>query len=240
MKIKIAILSIIALICYYMLYGCGSQEVNSQTNSIVTNTVENDFGLTNLYDKAISESGKGIPELYGTRNFRVVLKHTLYRSGGNNTYLPTPRSNMNPLPPIALENLCKAGIQTSVYNYTTNFDTAQKNIVCLKNSLRYLQIDPKSKPKELLTLVKWHIDNNKVMLDHCWNGHHNSGLASAYTLMQFCSWNNTKALAYWIKNTDGDSGAAYESIKQRIRVFKPYEDLKISVEKQTEICYFQE
>jgi hypothetical protein len=231
----------ILILLSMFLISCGSQESDSKImSSISANSVENDFGLTNVYDKAINDTGKGIPELYGTRNFRVVLKHTLYRSGANNTYLPNPRSNMNPLPPIALENLCKAGIQTAVYNYTTNFSTAEKNTVCLKNSLRYLQIDPKSKPYELLTLVKWHIDNNKVMLDHCWNGWHNSGLASSYSLMQFCGWNNTNALAYWMKNTDGNNGVAYESIKKRIRNFKPYSDLLISSTKQKEICFFQE
>ena len=225
-QFMIFIMVIAALLLAMAIFSCGAKATS----------VEDDFGLTNLYDRAINDQGKGVPELYGTRNFRVVLKHTLYRSGGNNSYLPVPRANQNPLPPVALENLCLAGFQTAIYNYTTNFDTAQKSLVCMKNAMRYLQIDPKYKAKELLTLVKWHIDNNKVMLDHCWNGHHASGLLSAYVLMQYCSWNNANALQYWIKNTDGDSDG-YDSIKQRIKDFVPYPELMISVEKQKEICF---
>lgn len=231
-------MKLLTAICFLPLFSCGRPEFSDIKSISLANTVENDFGLTNLYDRAINDQGKGVSELYGTRNFRVVLRHTLYRSGGNNTYLPTPRANQNPLPQVALDNLCKAGFQTAVYNYTTNFGTAPKSVSCTQGTLQYKQIDPKSKDKELLTLVKWHIDNNKVILNHCWNGHHASGLASAYSLMQFCGWGNTEALTYWMKNTDGDNGSTYESIKQRIRVFKAYPDLLITKEKQQEICYF--
>lgn len=221
----ILVLSIIAIIVGLFFFGC-----------VAKAGVENDFGLINLYDRATNDQGKGVKELYGTRNFRVVLRGTLYRSGGNNTYLPVPRDNQNPLPQVGLDNLCKAGFQTAVYNYTTNFDEAQKSFICMKNSMRYVHIDPKYKARELLELVKWHIDYNKVMLDHCLNGHHASGLASAYALMQFCSWNNANALQYWIKNTDGDSDG-YDSIKKRILDFVPYPDLNISTEKQSKICF---
>lgn len=219
---------LIALSALYLcINGCGST-----TSDLATFNSNYRFGLDNVYSKATDNAGKGLPELYGTRNFRVVLKDTLFRGGKLN-----PKGNMNPMTEQGLINLCKAGFSTVVYLYSTNYNDAPKSVTCNGRTLKHVQIDPKYKDKELLTLIKYHIDNNQMIYTTCWNGWHNSGLISAYSLMQFCGWSNDKALAYWEKNVDGNNGTAYNSIRNRIKAFKPYPDLNISSEKMKSICF---
>ena len=57
------------------------------------------YGVECVQDKITDNRGNGYDDLYGTRNFRVVLHGVAYRGGGNNYYHKTnKRGNKNPLP----------------------------------------------------------------------------------------------------------------------------------------------
>ena len=50
-----------------------------------------------VQDKITDNQGNGFEDLYGTRNFRVILHGVAYRGGGNNYYhRSNKRSNKNP------------------------------------------------------------------------------------------------------------------------------------------------
>ena len=69
-----------------------------------------------VQDKITDNQGNGFEDLYGTRNFRVILHGVAYRGGGNNYYHRTDkRDNKNPLPMDGLHNLLENGFSTSVY-----------------------------------------------------------------------------------------------------------------------------
>ena len=58
--------------------------------------------------------GRGFEPLYGTRNFRVVLRSVVFRGGANNQLHRTaPRDNRNPLPADGLKTLCAEGFGTA-------------------------------------------------------------------------------------------------------------------------------
>ena len=96
-----------------------------------------------VQDKITDNQGNGSEDLYGTRNFRVVLHGVAYRGGGNNYYHRTnKRNNKNPLPMDGLNNLLENGFSTSVYLYTENFKTAPSFLVNAENpdTLKYYQL----------------------------------------------------------------------------------------------------
>ena len=73
-----------------------------------------------------------------------------------------------------------------------------------------------------------------LLYAHCWNGWHASGIIAALALKQFCGWSNDDAVAYWIRNTDGDSN--YPDHKQQIRDFVPLDKFKITDVEKNLIC----
>ena len=203
--------------------------------------------LANDSQKLVDNEGNGDPDLYGTRNFRVVLNGIQYRGGANNYYLqPTPRSNLNPLPTVGLENLCKMGFKTAIYLYTTNFASAPKIINCVfpngtRNTLHYQQITATAagSPRKILKLLYQSIKFPALgpTYTHCWNGWHASGLASALALRQFCGFTPEEAVNYWTLNTDGmGDGPGYESIRSEVRDFIPFPDLQINDSERELIC----
>ena len=206
------------------------------------------YALPDVYTKLVDNYGNGYEELYGTRNFRAILKGVAYRGGANNAYNRNgKRNNSNPLPNEGLDNLCREGFKHSVYLYPTNYATAPKVTNCTdktsaSNTLNYLNETPYSDTdvRAMLELVHASImDSSRgPIYFHCWNGWHASGLISAMILKQFCGYNDDEAVAYWDKNTDGNNkGSGYDGIRQRIRKFVPHVDLQISKSQRAEICY---
>jgi hypothetical protein len=207
------------------------------------------YKLTDPYSKLVNDKGAGFDDLYGVRNFRMVLPGILYRGGANNLYhrdRSVRRKNENPLTDDGLQNLCEEGFGHVVYLYRTNFKSAQHHRRC-QSILRedfeqeYLQYSPfsRTQTRKILELVYETIkgyQSGPVYL-HCWNGWHASGLASALALRQFCGWSGEDAVRYWDKNTDGTAKSpSYEGHRRQIRNFKPESDLLISPETQALIC----
>jgi hypothetical protein len=203
------------------------------------------YQLRTLNQKLVDNFGENYENLYGVRNFRVVLRGLVYRGGANNTYNKHgQRQNMNPLPEIGIQNLCSEGFSKSVYLYSNNYETAPKQLNC-KNyeggqwRFEYEQMTASdSKNTESFLKMVYDLiqsDSGGPIYLHCWNGWHASGLISALLLRQFCDYSSTEALNYWTQNVDGNSNG-YDSIKSRIKNFTPFKNFKISKEIQRQIC----
>ncbi|MNK19531.1 hypothetical protein D3C87_377530 [compost metagenome] len=200
------------------------------------------YGVTSASTKLVDNKGQGNEDLYGARNVRVVLHGVMYRGGANNKYLNPPRNNVNPLPTVGLNNLCREDFSTAVYLYSENFSSAPKSVKCKNTShqdqsLQYKQYAAAGEKEKILALV---YDRIKGKLDgpvyaHCWNGWHSSGLISAIALKQFCGWSNSKVDAYWVKNTDGNS-SGFTTLRNRIRDFKPLAKYTITAEEKALVC----
>ncbi len=205
------------------------------------------YQLQNAFQKLVDNHGNGYENLYGVRNFRVVLNGVFYRGGANNVFHKiNPRPNSNPLPEDGLDHLCQQGFTLAIYLYSTNFNTASKEKTCTTvtgepNTLRYVQINPFD-PKSLESILRYTHESltstyTGPIYSHCWNGWHASGLVAATSLRQFCGLNAKEAVAYWDKATDGvNQDAAYEKVRRQIREFVPLTDLQISPELQKKIC----
>jgi len=200
------------------------------------------YGANCVEDKITNNRGNGFEDLYGTRNFRVILHGVAYRGGGNNYYHRTnKRNNKNPLPIDGLNNLLKNGFSTSVYLYTTNFESAPPFLINKENNdtLDYYQLggNTSSELDSILMLTYNAIINKEVgpVYLHCWNGWHQSGFVSAVLLKQFCGYNTTKSLHYWEDCADSWT-RGYDRIRNAIRDFKPIEKYKIPQEISDAIC----
>lgn len=204
------------------------------------------YQLKNPNEKLVDNLGNNYEDLYGVRNFRAVLRGLVYRGGANNSYNKYgKRPNMNPLPNIGLNNLCQEGFGSAVYLYTTNFKSAPKVTNCKTrdgqdSELKYTQITAfdEENTEKYLKMVHEMIHNpgSGPLYIHCWNGWHASGVISALMLRQFCDYSGPEALKYWVDNTDNHHDG-YDEIKERIKIFKPFEKYKISKEIQQQICY---
>lgn len=195
------------------------------------------YHLKDLSTKLTDNEGHGSMNLYGTRNFRVVLPGVMYRGGANNKYLTPRRGNMNPLPQVALDNLCQEEFSQVVYLYPDNFSIAPAKTACKQGLTRYKQLSPAKENKEILGLVFARIKGqlSGPVYTHCWNGWHASGLISGMALKQFCKWNGAEALQYWYKNVDGHS-KGYRQLRQDLKEFKPYKEFAITDEERNLIC----
>ena len=205
------------------------------------------YGLGDAFEKRTDNRGEGFEELYGTRNFRVILKGVAYRGGANNRWHRTnKRDNRNPLPEDGLRNLCEEGFGRSYYLYSTNFDSAPDQITCESvrdpaHTLHYRQVSSTDEEQtyEVLKVIFETIQDYRhgPIYIHCWNGWHASGLLSAKILRQFCGLSAEEAVEYWDRNTDGNNHSAhYESIRRRIRDFTPYPEFEISDAEAALIC----
>lgn len=203
------------------------------------------YGLRDTDSKLVDNVGEGYEDLYGVRNFRVVLHGIYYRGGANNKFHRShPRDNMNPLPNSGLKNLCEQGFSDALYLYAENFETAPATTSCKtiekeKVKLNYSQNLGFEAGAEhaLLKKIHQHIKGERAgpIYAHCWNGWHASGFLAALSLRQFCKLSGRDAETYWIRNTDGNS-EGYEKIRSRIRAFKPFPDLAISRRERELIC----
>lgn len=203
---------------------------------------KNRYQLNDVNSKLTDHRGAGHEELWGTRNFRVVLQGVMYRGGANNKYLQPARSNVNPLADIGLNNLCREDFGAAVYLYSENYSTAPKSVNCTNTShqpqtLQYKQYAAAGEKEKILELVFKRIKGtlNGPIYAHCWNGWHSSGLISAIALKQFCDWTDAQADAYWVKNTDGNYDG-FTTLRKRIKDFKPLEKFKITAEEKALIC----
>jgi len=195
-----------------------------------------------VQEKITNNQGEGYDDLYGTRNFRVVLHGVAYRGGGNNYYHKTnKRGNKNPLPLDGLENLLDNGFSTSVYLYSANFDTSPPFLTDeeSQDTLAYYQIGggTESELDSILMFTYKSIMNKEVgpVYLHCWNGWHQSGYVSAVLLKQFCDYDDTKSLHYWEDCADNWT-RGYDRIRNKILEFRPKAEYKISKEIQDAIC----
>jgi len=198
------------------------------------------FNVDCLNEKITNNKGNGFDSLYGTRNMKPVLHGIAYRGGANNFYhKDSKRDNHNPLPDDGLYNLCSYGFSEAVYLYQTNFKESEKEFTVNNNTLEYTQnsLNNPNEIKAMLLRVKEIIDNpseGPIYL-HCWNGWHQSGFAGATILMQFCDFTNLMAFDYWMENTDGVN-KGYENVKNRVKLFKPFDDIKIDDSIKKLIC----
>ncbi len=203
------------------------------------------FGLSSIEKKVIDNKGKGDVRFDGTRNFRVVLYDMVYRGGGNNLHLidTIPKYYLwNPMPLYGLRQLQKVGFDKAYYLYSYNFDywypqhrldsleKAGFDYVCEPNLnetllTKYFQ-DIMSRAKE---------SQPGMIYIHCWNGWHQSGLLSAYTLMQFCDYTNDQALKYWEKCTDGNY-KGFSSLKTKIKTYTPMKGYYFTEEQKKRFC----
>lgn len=203
------------------------------------------YELTNTDMKLVDNRGNGYEELYGTRNFRVVLTGVLYRGGANNVYhQESPRENQNPLQTDGLTNLCEENFSEAIYLYSQNFSIAPRQTHCVTtakaNALEYKQISGLSGDKvhSILAMIYDNIHNPEAgpIYAHCWNGWHASGYVAAISLRQFCDWSGQEAIDYWNRNTDGNNSSDYDSIRRRIQNFKKIPEYVIDPETREIIC----
>ena len=219
----------------------------SQNDSL--SVVENDFiyykdlyGVECVQEKITDNKGNGFEELYGTRNFRVILHGVAYRGGGNNYYHRSDkRNNKNPLPMDGLKNLLDNGFSTSVYLYNENFEIAPPFLVNKENkdTLMYYQLggNNKSELDSILMFAYNSIINKDAgpIYLHCWNGWHQSGFVSAVLLKQFCDFNTESSLHYWEDCADNWT-RGYDRIRDAIRDFQPIDRYNIPKEISDVIC----
>ena len=203
------------------------------------------FGLDSAHVKGTNNSGAGDSALWGSRNLRVVLKNILYRGGGNNFHLkPTDPNSFirNPLPLEGIRRLHETGFGSAWYLYATNFETQypQERLDSLKRAGFEYECHSSLTDKvvvDFMVRIREMIlsPNPKPMYIHCWNGWHQSGMLSAFTLMQFCALSNQQALKYWEQNTDGNY-RGYAAVKQRILSYVSDSTLQIPDSIRTNIC----
>ena len=203
------------------------------------------FGLDSVQTKLVNNKGIGPDNLLGVRNMRVVLYNILYRGGSNNFYRKEaePKTyNSHPLPPWGINNLRQAGFGGAIYLYSKYFEEDYPEPVL--DSLFDLGFNYSCQPdlnrdvvftffEEVDALI--HSEKKEPLYIHCWNGWHQSGMLSAFTLMQFCGLNNQQALKYWEQNTDG-AFKGYPHVKSEILKFKPFDEFKTDSLTRARIC----
>ena len=83
---------------FLLSFYCCSQ-TNTDINFKKFQVYKDLYNVDCVEDKITDNRGEGFDDLYGTRNFRVILHGVAYRGGGNNYYHKTnKRNNKNPLP----------------------------------------------------------------------------------------------------------------------------------------------
>lgn len=221
----------------------GKQSDPQDMTKIFTQWKEH-YQLHEPYSKMTNNKGEGYEDLYGTRNFRVVLHGVYYRGGANNVYHRThPRDNSNPLPDDGLQNLCEEGFAQAIYFYAKNFSTAPQLVECGNKTqhlkTKYMQVTATDSTKhELLLATIYQRIKGQIsgpIYGHCWNGWHASGLIAAIALQQFCDWSADEAANYWKRNTDGNS-AGYEKVLKQVVSFKKIAKFNISAAEKAAIC----
>jgi LysM repeat protein len=226
--------------------GCASFGwTQSTADSTETKQISGDnFGINTIEKRFIDNKGRGDERFDGTRNFRAVLYDLVYRGGGNNLHLKDtiPKYYLwNPMPIYGLRQLQSIGFDKAVYLYSYNFEYwyPQRRLDSLANEGFDYICEPKldrylkSYLQDVMVRAK---DKSMGMIYiHCWNGWHQSGLLSAYTLMQFCDYSNSQALKYWENCTDGNY-RGFSKLKARIKNYRPYKEFNFTAEQKKKYC----
>ncbi len=209
------------------------------------------YQLNDTSTKLVGDHGDGHENLYGVRNFRMVLNGVLYRGGANNPFNKHKKRDVrNPLPEDGLKNLCQEGFHKVFYLYPTNYSSSLNPVKCIserardpkdQNTMTHLQKSPLGRDGQRFILKEIYesiIDpSGGPVYVHCWNGWHASGLISAMALRQFCNYTVDQSVDYWVKNTDGhNKDKGYESFRLKIKKFEPFPEFKISEEQKKLIC----
>jgi LysM repeat protein len=203
------------------------------------------FGYSAIDKRFIDNKGLGDERFLGTRNIRVVLYDLVYRGGGNNLYLrdSLPKTFFwHPLPIYGIGNLHLAGFTKAYYLYSNSFEERypKERLDSLKEKGFSYVCTPSLDSAMLVSYfkeVQMRAQNPELgsMYIHCWNGWHQSGLLSAYTLMQFCDYSNEQALKYWETCTDGNH-EGFAKVKERIRKYVPMKGVKFTSEQKEKFC----
>lgn len=232
--------SIISLLVLF--FSCSAQNDSIEINSSKFSEYQERYNVDCVDEKITDNRGNGYEDLYGTRNFRVILHGVAYRGGGNNYYhRSNKRDNKNPLPMDGLRNLLDNGFSNSVYLYTENFEIAPAFITSSDSydTLKYYQLGGNtiSSRDSILMITYSTIMNNNIgpVYLHCWNGWHQSGYVAAILLKQFCGYDTEKSLHYWEDCADNWT-RGYDRIRNAIREFTPIEKYKIPKEISDKIC----
>ena len=163
-----------------------------------------------IYTSAVDNNGDGDMGLYGTRNFKMVLKGLLYRTGANNVNDKTnPRELENPMPDIGLKNLCQKGVYETFALLPFGMDEAPKSLSCASlddGEQRQMYYNHRSfwSPENRLLIFRMIVLSAKypskgaIVLQDL-DGSSVVGMMSAIALMQFCDWTTAEALTYFDK-----------------------------------------
>ena len=226
-----------------LFFSQNESDTSEDCNSFKRNRI-NPFGITSIENRIVDNKGDGNKDLYGTRNFRAVLYNLVYRGGGNNFHLKDtiPKYYLwNPMPLYGINALKQSGFDQAVYLYSYNFDYwyPKKRIDSLQRNGFTYKCEPKLKNylKTYFKEVVAHANDSTAgyIYIHCWNGWHQSGLLSAYTLMQFCDFTNLEALKYWEKCTDGHF-KGYKKVKDKIKAYKLLKEYSFSDNQKKKHC----
>ena len=217
---------------------------STASNADTQRTTKDKYGLSSIEKRVIDNKGRGDERFYGTRNFRVVLYDLVYRGGGNNLFLKDtiPKYYLwNPMPSWGLKQLSDVGFDKAVYLYSHNFEYwyPQARLDSLEEEgFEYIcrpKLDNYLDDYLQDVMDRANDTTSGAMYIHCWNGWHQSGLLSAYTLMQFCDYSNYEALKYWETCTDGNY-RGFSKVKSRIRDYKPSDKYYFTEEQQKKYC----
>ena len=145
------------------------------------------------------------------------------------------------MPSWGLKQLSDVGFDKAVYLYSHNFEYwyPQARLDSLEEEgFEYIcrpKLDNYLDDYLQDVMDRANDTTSGAMYIHCWNGWHQSGLLSAYTLMQFCDYSNYEALKYWETCTDGNY-RGFSKVKSRIRDYKPSDKYYFTEEQQKKYC----
>lgn len=164
----------------------------------------------------------------GIRDFREVLRGTLFRGGANNGQAPMNSTQ--------LRAMCERNMGVSVYLYNKGFSDPGP-ISCSQGSMIYAtkMWSRDAAVTEVLQAVYNSITTGgKPVFIHCWYGIHATGMVAAMALMQFCDATPSQAVAYWKVGIAPQ--LQYPHVIEKIENFQPRSHLRISAADKARIC----
>ena len=156
----------------------------------------------------------------GIRDFREVLRGTLYRGGANN--------GQAPLNSAQLRAMCERNMGVSVYLYNKGFSDPGP-ISCGQGQMVYatkMWSRDAAVAEVLQAIYNSIITGGKPVFIHCWYGIHATGMVAAMALMQFCDVNAETAVNYW--KVGIAPALQYPHVIEKIRSFRPIQNLRIT------------
>ena len=77
----------------FLFSSCFAQNDSVKIDDSGFKYYKNLYGAECVQEKITDNQGNGFEDLYGTRNFRVILHGVAYRGGGNNYYHRSDKRN---------------------------------------------------------------------------------------------------------------------------------------------------